>query len=81
MPDGEEASNFLLSGPEHWTSREGLTSSLQIILLLTVLSLAPAVLLMTTRYVRIIVVMGLLKQRWEPGSSLPVRSSPPSRCS
>ena len=31
-------------GPESWTSPEGLSSSLQVLLLLTVLSLAPAVL-------------------------------------
>lgn len=54
-------SNFILSGPEKWTSRQGLSSSLQILLLLTVLSLAPAILLMTTCYVRIIVVLGLLR--------------------
>ena len=62
--EGENGSaeSFLLSGPEKWTSREGLTSSLQILILLTVLSLAPAILLMTTCYVRIIVVLGLLRQ-------------------
>lgn len=58
--EGDETS-FLLSGPERWTSPKGLSSSLQILLLLTVLSLAPAVLLMTTCYVRIIVVLGLLR--------------------
>lgn len=63
--------NFLLGGPEKWTSREGLSSSLQIVLLLTVLSLAPAVLLMTTCYVRIIVVMGLLKQALGTGQLPP----------
>ncbi len=63
--------NFLLSGPEHWTSREGLTSSLQILVLLTVLSLAPAILLMTTCYVRIIVVMGLLRQALGTGQLPP----------
>lgn len=63
--------NFLLAGPEKWTSREGLSSSLQIVLLLTVLSLAPAVLLMTTCYVRIIVVMGLLKQALGTGQLPP----------
>ena len=65
------AQDFLLSGPETWTSREGLTSSLQIILLLTVLSLAPAILLMTTCYVRIIVVMGLLRQALGTGQLPP----------
>ncbi len=69
--NGTDESNFFLAGPEKWTSREGLTSSLQIILLLTVLSLAPAVLLMTTCYVRIIVVLGLLKQALGTGQLPP----------
>jgi flagellar biosynthesis protein FliP len=63
--------NFFMQGPEKWTSREGLSSSLQIIMLLTVLSLAPAVLLMTTCYVRIIVVLGLLKQALGTGQLPP----------
>lgn len=63
--------SFLLSGPEKWTSREGLSSSLQIILLLTVISLAPAILLMTTCYVRIIVVFGLLRQALGTGQLPP----------
>jgi len=62
---------FLLSGPEKWTSREGLSSSLQIVLLLTVISLAPAILLMTTCYVRIIVVLGLLRQALGTGQLPP----------
>ncbi len=70
-PEGPNAASFLLSGPEKWTSREGLSSSLQIILLLTVLSLAPAVLLMTTCYVRIIVVLGLLRQALGTGQLPP----------
>lgn len=63
--------NFFTSGPEHWTSREGLTSSMQIVVLLTVLSLAPAILLMTTCYVRIIVVLGLLRQALGTGQLPP----------
>ncbi len=63
--------DFLLGGPERWTSREGLSSSLQILLLLTVLSLAPAILLMTTCYVRIIVVLGLLRQALGTGQLPP----------
>ncbi len=51
-----------LGGPQQWTSPEGLTSSIQIMFLLTVVSLAPAVLLMTTSFVRILVVLGLLRQ-------------------
>lgn len=70
-PAAPDIENFLLSGPEKWTSREGLSSSLQILMLLTVLSLAPAILLMTTCYVRIIVVMGLLRQALGTGQLPP----------
>jgi flagellar biosynthesis protein FliP len=56
MPDG------LAAGPKGWTSPEGLGSSLQVMLLLSVLSLAPAALLMTTCFVRIVVVLSLLRQ-------------------
>lgn len=69
--NNESVDNFIMGGPEKWTSREGLTSSLQVLLLLTVLSLAPAILLMTTCYVRIIVVMGLLRQALGTGQLPP----------
>jgi flagellar biosynthetic protein FliP len=52
----------LAGGPDAWTSPEGLSSTLQVMLLLTVLSMAPAVVLMTTCFVRMIVVLGLLRQ-------------------
>lgn len=52
----------VLGGPEMWLSAKGLTNSLQVVGLLTILSVAPAILLMTTCYVRVIVVFGLLKQ-------------------
>src|SRR6267142_5156116 len=52
----------LRGGPESWTGPERLSSTLQVMLLLTVLSLAPAILLMTTSFVRIVVVLGLLRQ-------------------
>jgi flagellar biosynthesis protein FliP len=51
-----------IGGPERWTSPEGLTSALEVMVLLTVVSLAPAVLMMTTCFVRIAVVLGLLRQ-------------------
>ena len=51
-----------IGSPAKWTSPEGLTSTIQVMLLLTVISLAPAVLLMTTSFVRIIVVLSLLRQ-------------------
>ncbi len=64
LKDEAESSDVegLLAGPDHWMSPKGLSGSLQILLLLTVLSLAPALLLMTTCYVRVIVVFGLLRQ-------------------
>ena len=71
--DPEGVSNFLTSGPETWTSPQGLTSTMQVMLLLTVLSLAPAVLLMTTSFVRIVVVLGLLRQ------ALGTQQLPPSQ--
>ncbi len=40
----------------------GLSTALNIVLLLTVISLAPSIMLMTTCFVRIIVVLGLLRQ-------------------
>jgi flagellar biosynthetic protein FliP len=63
----------LASGPEQWTSPEGLSSALQVMLLLTVISMAPAVLLMTTSFVRIVVVLGLLRQ------ALGTQQLPPSQ--
>lgn len=59
---GDALTEQLLGGPEMWLSPQGLTSSLQVVGLLTILSVAPAILLMTTCYVRVIVVFGLLKQ-------------------
>ncbi|WP_146457025.1 flagellar type III secretion system pore protein FliP [Rubripirellula tenax] len=65
--------DMLAGGPEQWTSPEGMASSLQVLLLLTVLSMAPAILLMTTCYVRIIIVLGLLRQ------AIGLQSLPPSQ--
>jgi flagellar biosynthetic protein FliP len=63
----------LRGGPESWTSPQKLSSTLQVMLLLTVLSLAPAILLMTTSFVRIVVVLGLLRQ------ALGTQQLPPSQ--
>ena len=62
-----------LGGPQEWTSPERLSSTLQVMLLMTVISLAPAVLLMTTSFIRILVVMGLLRQ------ALGTQQLPPSQ--
>ena len=50
------------SGPTTWLSPDNLGSTLQVLLMMTVVSLAPAILLMTTSFVRIAVVLGLLRQ-------------------
>jgi flagellar biosynthesis protein FliP len=42
--------------------RQAMTSTLQILLLLTVLSLAPAIFVLTTSFTRIVVVLALLRQ-------------------
>jgi flagellar biosynthesis protein FliP len=44
------------------TKRENFSAAMQIIVLMTVLSLAPAILLMTTSFTRIVIVMSLLRQ-------------------
>jgi flagellar biosynthesis protein FliP len=62
-----------LGNPQQWTSPEGLSSTLQIMALLTVISLAPAILMMTTCFVRITVVLGLLRQ------ALGAQQLPPSQ--
>ena len=48
--------------PNTALSPSGLTNTLKILGLLTVLSLAPSILLMTTCFVRFVIVIGLLKQ-------------------
>jgi flagellar biosynthetic protein FliP len=53
---------LLTQGPQAWTSPEHLRSTLQVLLTMTVVSLAPAILLMTTSFVRITVVLSLLRQ-------------------
>ena len=48
--------------PEKLVEPEGLSGTLNLMLLLTVLSLAPSILMMTTCFVRFVVVLGLLRQ-------------------
>lgn len=73
IPGKIELPSGLAGGPDKWTSPEGLSSTIQVMLLLTVLSLAPAVMLMTTCFVRIVVVLGLLRQ------ALGTQQLPPSQ--
>jgi flagellar biosynthetic protein FliP len=58
---------------EDGNTNSGLSASLSIVLLLTVLSLAPAILVMCTSFTRIIVVLSLLRQ------ALGTQSLPPSQ--
>ncbi len=51
-----------LGGPEKWLSPSGISSALEVLAMLAVVSLAPAILLMTTCFVRITVVLSLLRQ-------------------
>ncbi len=53
---------YLRNGPEFMTDPDGMVSTLQIMLILTVLTLSPSIVIMTTSFVRIIVVLGLLRQ-------------------
>ena len=55
------------------TKRENFSAAMQILILLTVLSLAPAILLMMTSFTRIIIVMSLLRQ------ALGTTSTPPNQ--
>lgn len=65
---GESVGESFFSGKkpsqlvENWTSPDQLSSSLEIMLLLTVLTLVPSILVMTTCFTRIIVVLALLRQ-------------------
>ena len=63
----------LEASPDKWTSPEGISSTIQVMVLLTVLSMAPAIMLMTTSFVRIVVVLGLLRQ------ALGTQQLPPSQ--
>ncbi|MEM7473404.1 MAG: flagellar type III secretion system pore protein FliP [Planctomycetota bacterium] len=62
ISSGESQADFL---------RQHLSGSLQAVLMVSVLSLAPAILLMTTCYVRVVVVMGLLRQALGTGQLPP----------
>lgn len=65
--------DLLMSGPEGWVSPDGLFGSVQTVAVLTILSMAPAILLMTTCYIRIVIVLGILKQ------AIGLQSLPPSQ--
>lgn len=61
LANAAEAANLDASG-RGGGGKDGLSASINILVVLTVLSLAPSIMLMTTCFVRIVVVLGLLKQ-------------------
>lgn len=61
-PHSLEIPDVLKSGPDYLRSPEGMVSTLQIMLLLTVLTLSPAIIMMTTSFIRIAVVLSILRQ-------------------
>jgi flagellar biosynthetic protein FliP len=48
--------------PEQMLSPDGLSSTLNVLLVMTVVSLAPSILIMTTCFIRFAIVLGLLRQ-------------------
>ncbi|MCO8120338.1 flagellar type III secretion system pore protein FliP [Stieleria sp. TO1_6] len=73
MSISTEALETIAGGPESWAAPDNFGGSLQTMLLLSVVSLAPAILLMTTCYIRIIVVLSLLRQ------AIGLQSLPPTQ--
>lgn len=63
--------NTLLQGSEYLTSREGIFESLKALFILTIVSLVPAIFLMTTSFVRIITVLSILRQALGTGQMPP----------
>lgn len=61
----ETAEGSVLPGgiqPEQLVSPGGLSSTLNLLVMMTVLSLAPSILIMTTCFIRFVIVLGLLRQ-------------------
>jgi len=64
-PDAAPAPTGTLSSPiqlPDLTKRENFSGAMQMVILLTVLSLAPAILIMMTSFTRIVIVLSLLRQ-------------------
>jgi len=49
-------------GVDNATSPEQVSTGLQVLFLLTILSIAPAILLMTTCFTRVVIVLGFVRQ-------------------
>ena len=62
LPLGENEDGEKEAGLEQLLSPSGLTPTLKVMMLLSLLSVAPAVLIMTTSFIRFVIVFGLLRQ-------------------
>lgn len=66
-------SEFALEQAESWVTPEQMTSSTQVFITMALLGLIPALLLMTTSYVRVVVVLSLLRQAFGAQQMLPAQ--------
>jgi flagellar biosynthetic protein FliP len=66
----KRSEDFIFSQAERLTAPAGIQSSIKVAILLAMLSLAPAIILMTTCYIRVVVVLSLLRQAFG-GQQLP----------
>ena len=64
LKNGNDSESTLPAGLDidEMLSPNGMSSTLKVMLLLTVLSLAPSILIMTTCFIRFVIVLGLLRQ-------------------
>ena len=66
-------SEFAFEQAESWVTPQRMGSSAQVVVTMVVLGLVPALLLMTTSYVRVVVVLGLLRQAFGAQQMLPAQ--------
>lgn len=68
-----QMSEFALEQAETWVTPDRMSSSAQVFITMALLGLIPALLLMTTSYVRVVVVLGLLRQAFGAQQMLPAQ--------
>ena len=66
-------SDFALEQAESWITPDRMSSSAQVVVTMALLGVIPALLLMTTSYVRVVVVLGLLRQAFGAQQMLPAQ--------
>jgi flagellar biosynthetic protein FliP len=73
QPEGNSLGLDLLEGVRNATAPGNISTSMVIVFLITIISLAPAILVMTTSFTRIIVVLGFMRQ------ALGTQQTPPNQ--